>query len=376
MQLKPIGIIHTPYKTKSDAPFQGRSSGEICKIEIFREFEKGLKDIELCSHLILIYWLDQADDSVLQTHTPYDTNVHGVFATRSPNRPNPVGFQVSELIERKGNVLLIKGIDALDNTTLIDIKPYSSKIDTIEGANIGWFEKASKNHHKTGYRKEIDDLIKKRDLKGLLKKTGELHGHLCSHSTYGVKAGCIAMRELGMSNTGMEEIVAIIETNNCFSDGIQVVTGCTFGNNALIYKDYGKTAVTMAKRDGTAIRISLDPYFEESRTEKYPEANVLFEKIVVRREKPIQEESSRMMQLFEEMAFELLEVNDDEIFKIEHKTIKLPEYAPIFTSVKCSICGEGVMETRVRVRDSKPVCISCAGDEHYAMCGDGMYIDK
>ncbi len=83
-----------------------------------------------------------------------------------------------------------------------------------------------------------------------------------------------------------------------------------------------------------------------------------------------------MMQLFEEMAFELLEVNDDEIFKIEHKTIKLPEYAPIFTSVKCSICGEGVMETRVRVRDSKPVCISCAGDEHYAMCGDGMYIDK
>ena len=376
MQLKPIGMIHTPYKTKRDSPFQGRSSDEICEIEIFSEYKNGLKDIEQCSHLIILYWLDRADDSVLQTHTPYGTDIHGVFATRSPNRPNPIGFQVTELVERKGNVLTIKGIDALDKTTLVDIKPYSSEIDTIECANIGWFEKASKNHKITGHRREIDNLIKKRDLKGLLKKTGELHGHLCSHSAYGVKAGCIAMCELGVSNTGMEEIVAIIETNNCFSDGIQVVTGCTFGNNALIYKDYGKTAVTVAKRDGTAIRISLDPDFEEYRAKKYPKANILFEKIVVRREKPTPEEAARMMQLFEEMAYELLEVDDNELFRIERKKITLPEYAPIFTTVKCSICGEGVMETRVRMRDSKPVCISCAGDEHYAMCGNGIYIDK
>ena len=378
MELKSIGIMHTPYRTKGDAPFQGRSSSETCEIEIFKEYEDGLKNIDQCSHLILLYWLDRADDHVLQTRTPYGTDVHGVFATRSPNRPNPIGFHVTELIERKGNVLRVKGIDALDKTPLIDIKPYSSGIDAIGDAKIGWFEKATKGDQMNGntYREDIEELIKKGDLVGLLEKTGELHGHFCNHSAYGVKAGYIAMRELGITNTGMEEVVAIVETNNCFSDGIQMVTGCTFGNNSLIYRDYGKTAVTVAKRDGTAIRIALNPDYEESIAEKYPEVNTLFEKIVVRREEPTPEESVRMMQLFREAALKELDVADNELFRIERKTITLPEDAPIFASVKCSVCDENIMETRVRMRDGKPICISCAGDEHYAMSGDGIYIER
>ena len=373
MELRPIGIVHTPYKTAGDAPFQGRFSDETCEIEIFKEYEDGLKDIDQCSHLILLYWLDRAENRVLQTHTPFDMDIHGVFATRSPNRPNPIGFHVAELIDRKENVLRVKGADALDKTPLIDIKPYSSGIDAIGDASIGWFPTKTQTN---GYREDIEELIKKGDLRGLLEKTGELHGHFCSHSAYGVKAGYIAMRELGITNTGMEEVVAIVETNNCFSDGIQMVTGCSFGNNSLIYKDYGKTAVTVAKRDGTAIRIALNPTFEETRVERYPEANALFEKIVVRREEPTHEESARMMQLFSEMAIELLDCNDSELFTIERKTITLPKYAPIFASVRCSICGENVMETRVRMRDDKPVCIPCAGDEHYAMKGDGICIER
>ena len=365
--------MHTPYKTAGDAPFQGRSSSETCEIEIFKEYEDGLKDIDQCSHLILLYWLDRADDRVLQTRTPFDTDVHGVFATRSPNRPNPIGFHVTELIERKGNVLRIKGVDALDKTPLIDIKPYSSGIDAIGDASIGWYPTKTQTD---GYRKDIEGLIKKGDLRGLLEKTGELHGHFCSHSALGVKAGYIAMRELGITNTGMEEVVAIVETNNCFSDGIQMVTGCSFGNNSLIYQDYGKTAVTVAKRDGTAIRIALNPTFEETRAEKYPEANALFEKLVVRREEPTPEESARLMHLSEEIAIELLDADESELFTIERKTITLPEYAPIFASVRCSRCGENVMETRARVADGKPVCIPCSGDEHYAMKGDGIYVER
>jgi len=217
---------------------------------------------------------------------------------------------------------------------------------------------------KNSYRKSIEELITKGDLRGLLKKTGELHGHFCSHSALGVKAAYFAMRELKIVNTGMEEVVAIVETNNCFSDGIQMVTGCSFGNNSLIYRDYGKTAVTVAKRDGTAIRIALNPTFEESRAEKYPEANALFE------------ESARLMHLSEEIAVELLDADDSELFIIERKTITLPEYAPIFASVRCSRCGENVMETRARVADGKPVCIPCSGDEHYAMKGDGIYVER
>ena len=72
----------------------------------------------------------------------------------------------------------------------------------------------------------------------------------------GVKASARAVRELRVASKGMEEVVAIIETNNCFSDGVQMVTGCSFGNNALIYRDYGKTAVTLAKRTGEALRVA------------------------------------------------------------------------------------------------------------------------
>ncbi|MFQ6118982.1 MAG: FmdE family protein [Methanosarcinales archaeon] len=98
-------------------------------------------------------------------------------------------------------------------------------------------------------RAEIEQLIEHGDLEGLLKKTGELHGHYCPYLGYGVKAGYIAMQELGIKSKGMKEVIAIVETNNCFSDGIQMITGCTFGNNALIYKDYGKNAVTGLNRE-------------------------------------------------------------------------------------------------------------------------------
>lgn len=137
--IKPIGVIHSPYKER--APRQGRYSDEICEIEIFPEYQDGLKDIELCSNLIILYWLDRARRDVLQTYTPHDTNIHGVFATRSPNRPNTIGFCVVKLIKRNGNILKVIGLDALDGTPVIDIKPYSSEIDAILDAKIEWMKR-------------------------------------------------------------------------------------------------------------------------------------------------------------------------------------------------------------------------------------------
>jgi formylmethanofuran dehydrogenase subunit E len=134
------------------------------------------------------------------------------------------------------------------------------------------------------FRSEIESLIRGGDLSGLLRKAGELHGHWCNYLTYGVKAGYYAIKEMGVTNTGMEEVIAIVETNNCFSDGVQMVTGCSFGNNSLIYRDWGKTAVTVSRRDGQAIRIALDSAFEDSREKEYPDAYALFDKLVARRE--------------------------------------------------------------------------------------------
>ena len=228
-----------------------------------------------------------------------------------------------------------------------------------------------KMHHP---RKEIEDLIKAGNLRGLLLKAGELHGHFCSYLAYGVKAGFVAMCELGARSTGMEEVIAIVETNNCFSDGVQMVTGCSFGNNALIYRDFGKTAVTVAKRGRTAIRIVLDADFEASRKQAYPEANELWNKIVARREQASPQEHKRLTQLFSEMAVTELNIPAEEMFKMNHLRIPLPEYAPIYASVRCSVCDEKVMETRARVKEGKPVCIRCAEGERYVLDGGGISV--
>jgi len=225
---------------------------------------------------------------------------------------------------------------------------------------------------KNQFREQIENLIEKSDLHRLHNKSGELHGHFCNYLSYGVVAGLYAIKELNVSNTGMEEIVAIVETNNCFVDGIQMVTGCTFGNNALIYRDYGKTAVTISKRDGNAIRLVLKPSFDDSREKEFPEAYGLFYKLVARREQGTPEEYGRMMKLFSEMSIQELNVPPDEMFNISKIKIQVPEYAPIFETIKCSICGENVMKTRIVEKDNKSLCIPCAEAEYFELNGNGI----
>jgi len=220
-------------------------------------------------------------------------------------------------------------------------------------------------------REEVERLIQEGALEALLRKAAEIHGHFCSYLAYGVKAGYIAVKELGIGSTGMEEAVAIVETNNCFSDGVQIVTGCTFGNNGLIYRDVGKTAVTVAKRDGTAIRIVLDPSYEESIAEEYSEASELWEKIVVKREEATPREHERMMKLFAEMAFKELRKPAEKMFRITRMRIKTPEYAPIFNSIICPVCGEKTY--RPVMRNGKIVCMDCAGADYYLLDGGGIH---
>jgi len=222
-------------------------------------------------------------------------------------------------------------------------------------------------------RKPIEELIRQEDLQGLLIKAGELHGHFCPYVALGVRAGYIALKALGIDqNLGMEEIVASVDTNNCFSDGIQVVTGCTFGNNALVYTDLGKTAVTVATRDGSAVRVALKADYTQGLDSRYPEAGALFQKIVVRREEATPAEQQKLMRLWAEASFEQLDLPEKELFEVHERQIAVPPFAPIFASVECSVCGEDVMEARARIKDGKPVCMECAGSEYYVLDGSGI----
>ncbi|MEN6326089.1 MAG: tRNA (N6-threonylcarbamoyladenosine(37)-N6)-methyltransferase TrmO [Syntrophomonas sp.] len=138
MRLKTIGIIHSLYMEPGDAPRQGRLAVETAQIEIFPEYLAGLKDIDRVSHLIVLYWCDRSDRDVLQTMTAFSPEPKGVFACRAPNRPNPIAFCVAEILERKENLLLVQGVDALEGSPLLDLKPYSSEVDSIEGVRVGW----------------------------------------------------------------------------------------------------------------------------------------------------------------------------------------------------------------------------------------------
>ena len=229
-----------------------------------------------------------------------------------------------------------------------------------------------KTGEKQNPRQEIEKAIAENNLSKLLLFSGLLHGHFCPYSAIGVKAAARAVRELGVKSTGMEETIAIVETNNCFSDGVQLITGCSFGNNALIYRDYGKTACTLAKRSGEAVRIAVkvDSRFLE---ELEPEAMALFQKVVKERAGTAEDER-RLKEIWRELSFKLLEVSDEVLFDVKQMKIELPAYARIFTSVKCSICGENVMESRASLKDGKPVCIPCSGQEFYQLAGDGISI--
>ena len=138
--MKPIGVIHTPFKEKSETPIQFSRSNALGEIELFPKYEQGLESIEGLSHLILLYVFHEALDCQDLLVKPFlDEQLHGVFATRSYRRPNPIGFSVVRLIERKGLRLQIQWVDMLDDTPLLDIKPYVPEFDVHTVDKIGWY---------------------------------------------------------------------------------------------------------------------------------------------------------------------------------------------------------------------------------------------
>lgn len=139
---QPIGHIRSPYKDTQQVP-KGLGAKHQAEgtLEILPQFEAGLTDIEGFSHLIVLWVFDQSKGFDLMGRPPSDNRPHGVFATRSPRRPNPIGFTVVELLRREGCALHVRGVDMLDGTPVLDIKPYLSSIPQ-ESLRRGWLAEA------------------------------------------------------------------------------------------------------------------------------------------------------------------------------------------------------------------------------------------
>ncbi|MEW6067701.1 MAG: tRNA (N6-threonylcarbamoyladenosine(37)-N6)-methyltransferase TrmO [Nitrospirota bacterium] len=140
MRLKPIGIIHSPFKSIQECPIQPSRSKAIGEVEIFKEYQEGLEDTNGFSHLILIYWFHKSKGYCLRVKPFLDTQIRGLFATRYPRRPNQIGLSIVKLLKRKGNILFVEGIDVVDKTPLLDIKPYIPDLIPGEKIKIGWLK--------------------------------------------------------------------------------------------------------------------------------------------------------------------------------------------------------------------------------------------
>lgn len=139
--LKAIGIIHTPLVDKANAPIQSSRSTIQGVAEIFPEYLEGLDGVEAFSHLYLLYGFHLSEAPVSLKVQPFlDDRQHGVFATRFPRRPNPLGLSVVNLLGREGSRLLFSGADMLDGTPLLDIKPYIPDFDVFSVDKIGWYQ--------------------------------------------------------------------------------------------------------------------------------------------------------------------------------------------------------------------------------------------
>jgi len=244
-------------------------------------------------------------------------------------------------------------------------------------------------------REEVEKMIKESDLRGLFEKATEFHGHYCHKVAYGVRASLLAMKELGLETLGEEggRIVAITDSPGPFCNGIQSTLGLTLGHSDFVVRDLGKLALTLSRLDGSAVRVSLRPEFLDGFPKRNPELapllggrygtipvpegketpltimglmQYIMEKMGMTKEEEMKKMMEEMMGTVKTAVSGELEVPDEEMFRIEKKTIDFSQYAPVCQCthpiVICEACEEVVFEPYIRVKRGKNLCMECAGE--------------
>lgn len=366
-QMKPVGFVVNEF----DRPVSHHQiKAHPSTIVIDNRFAEALLNIEACEYLDVVFYLHKSNGDSLSGPT-HSGIVRGVFASRSPVRPNPLGITTVKLLERKANELVVKGLDAINGSPVIDIKCCDTSLFAHE-------HDSDTVHHsilKSDPRIEIRNHIATNQTEILMLKAGQLHGHYCPGLAMGIMASTYTIHEIMADSDGMEDLLVFTETNNCFSDGVQFVTGCSFGNNALIFRDIGKTAFTLTKRDGKGIRICSR---HESKTlieEAFPDFQELYEKVVAQQHHD-PELIARYKKSALERAFGTLNLPFDKLFTTKHIRVEIPPYAPVHESVVCSGCGESVMASRTVAKTGESFCYNCARASYNELTGAGIQINK
>ena len=256
--LKPIGYVHNSC-VESVAPERIRQ--EVSVIEILPEYAGGLRDIEACHYLDLIFFFHRNDTVNLVSPTRAG-DVRGVFATRSPSRPNHVGVTTVKLLRREDNKLYVEGADALNDSPVIDIKCCDTSL--FDQENV---------HHTIRADAPRIDLV--RNIMGgnteeLLLKSAQLHGHVCPGLALGVMGAVNVMQRLYGKQLDLQDFTLTVEMQNCLVDGIMFVTGCTPGNKRLVIEDHDRMCFYLENKVGKGWKVSLRDSNREYMDEHIP----------------------------------------------------------------------------------------------------------
>ncbi|MDI6402295.1 TrmO family methyltransferase [Balneolaceae bacterium ANBcel3] len=364
ISFQPIGVVENDIRIPEEAHNKKKGKSVIV---LDRSMEAGLDSIEASDFIEVVFYFHKSDEADLHVRA-VDGKQRGVFATRSPRRPNGLGITVVKLTGRKENRLEVYGLDAINGTPILDIKPCDTSCFEEYGV-----DEVSRSIQKNNPRMEIWKHILAGDTETLLLQAGQIHGHYCPGLAMGVMAATQAMQKLGKDSDGMEDLLAIVETNNCLSDGVQWVTGCTIGNNALIYYDLGKMAFTLTQRDGKGIRFIARHEAPQYIKAAFPDFDRHYDR-VVRNKSRNSEEIAAFKMAGMERAFGTLGLDITRLFDVKQVQTEIPEYAPSYESLECSDCGESVMAARVSDKEGQPRCFACAGEPVSRLDGYGLHV--
>jgi tRNA-Thr(GGU) m(6)t(6)A37 methyltransferase TsaA len=361
--LTEIGIVKSAFKEKAD-PFEMRTHES--KIIVHKKYREGLFCLDESAYIQVIFGFHLSDGYTLKGPV-YNGKTKGVFASRSPNRPSPLGVTTVKLLKIDDTTLTVTGLDAADGSPVYDIKPFAPIFDECVEDDI------KKKWSYSSPRIEMITYIRSGNLSECLSEAGKLHGHYCPGLTLGVYASVSGMQKLfPVFSDGMEHLLAIIEVNSCFADGVQYVTGCTFGNNALIYRDLGKTSVTLAIRGKPeGLRITVKPGFRDILNRDFPEFSTLFNKVVKERSGD-ENDMAAFMRKSREASYSMLSYPVDTLFSFKEIPVQLPPYAPMVNTVLCSECGEEVMESKAVKQNESIYCRTCIGSGFPSVTGEGI----
>lgn len=306
--IQPIGYVKNEFNDIVKMPDIKKVKDGISIIEVLDEYSEGLFKIEEQEFLNIIFYFDKSEKEYnFICNTPMGEE-RGVFACRSPKRPNSLGTTTVKLVKREGNKLFVTGFDAINNTPVIDIKNANTPLLETNPTYVPRYQENP--------RIDIETLLDKKHLKGLLIKASQLHNHFCPGLTLGVMASSLAMFEAKKIYGDYKGISASVETTTCFMDGVQFVTGCTVANKLLKVENTEQTAVTIFnKKQPEIIRVQLKSSTRDYIKNNFPEFSALKEKLSLKKEKTT-EDIVNIRALALEAAFKIVALNPENLFEL------------------------------------------------------------